>query len=127
MASLLRFYSLSSINCGVKNAAALVVILSRKTFEANGNPNPAHSFDTGAAWQNVCLQGSLRGLLVHGMAGFDYEKARDVLKVPDNYAVNAMMAIGKPGNIENLPEKLQAMEIPSTRKPTHEILKEGRV
>src|SRR4030066_58856 len=49
----------------VKNAAALIVIVSKKTFDHNGNPSKTHSFDTGAAWQNLALQGSLKGLIVH--------------------------------------------------------------
>jgi hypothetical protein len=33
--------------------------------------------------------------LVHGMQGFDYEKARIGLEIPDNFDVMAMIAIGK--------------------------------
>ncbi|MGH7790937.1 MAG: nitroreductase family protein, partial [Thermodesulfobacteriota bacterium] len=40
-----------------KNASALIVIISRKTFDHNGKPSRTHSFDTGAAWQNLALQG----------------------------------------------------------------------
>ena len=29
------------------------------------------------------------GLVVHGMQGFDYDKARTVLKIPDGYQVEA--------------------------------------
>jgi len=32
-----------------KNAAVLVVVISRSTFEKNNKPSPTHSFDTGAA------------------------------------------------------------------------------
>ena len=49
-------------------AGALLVILSKKTFE-NGKPSPTHSFDTGAAWMSLALQGLSQGLVVHGMAG----------------------------------------------------------
>ncbi|MGH7802401.1 MAG: nitroreductase family protein, partial [Thermodesulfobacteriota bacterium] len=59
-----------------KKAAALIVIASKKTFDYNGSPSRTHSFDAGAAWQNLALQGSLQGLVVHGMQGFDYDKAR---------------------------------------------------
>ncbi len=44
-----------------KNAAALVVFISKTTFDHNGEPAATHSFDTGAAWENFALQGALRG------------------------------------------------------------------
>jgi hypothetical protein len=36
-----------------------------------------------------------------------------------------MVAIGRPGRIEDLPEPLRAREIPNTRKPLAEIICEG--
>ena len=109
-----------------KNAAVLVVIISRKNFDHNGQFSRTHSFDTGAAWANLALQGSLKGLVVHGMSGFDYDKARKVLNVPEDYDVEAMFAVGKPGKKEDLPPAMQEMEIPSTRKNVAEIVFEGK-
>ena len=50
-----------------KNAAALLVFTSKTTFDFNGKPYPTHSFDTGAAWENLALQCWLKGYVVHGM------------------------------------------------------------
>ena len=102
-------------------AALLVVVLSRTAFERNGNPSRTHSYDTGAAWQNLALQGCRMGLVVHGMAGFDYARAREVIEVPEEFAVAAMIAVGRPAPPEALPEALQDREIPSGRKPVAEI------
>lgn len=104
------------------NASALVVIASHTVFEKNGKPLATHSFDTGAAWENLALEGSARGLVVHGMQGFDYEKSRRVCKLHDDYAVEAMIAIGKPGRTENLPQNVQDRETPSPRKPLEELI-----
>ena len=102
-------------------AAVLIVVLSRTTFERNGNPSRTHSYDTGAAWQNLALQGSRMGLVVHGMAGFDYEKVRDVLEVPAEFSVEAMIAAGRPAPVEVLPASLREREVPSGRKPVAEL------
>ena len=102
-------------------AAVLIVVLSRTTFERNANPSRTHSYDTGAAWQNLALQGSRMGLVVHGMAGFDYERARVVLEVPDEFAVEAMAAVGRRAPVEALPESLRERELPSGRKPVAEV------
>lgn len=108
-----------------KRAAALIVVVSKKTFDHNGKPSITHSYDTGAAWQNAALQGSLLGLVVHGMQGFNYDKARTVLNVPDEFQVEAMIAVGKPGMKEDLPPALQEREFPSERKNVFEIALEG--
>ena len=107
------------------NASILVVIISHKVFTHNKKPSVTHSFDTGAAWAYMALEGSARNLVVHGMAGFDYEKAKDICKISDDYQVEAMVAIGKQGKKENLPETLQKKEIPSDRKPLTQIVIEG--
>ena len=108
-----------------KNAAALVVVCSRATFELNNASSRTHSFDTGAACENMALQGSAMGLVVHGMEGFDYDKAAAVIKLPKEYVAEAMFAIGKPGKISDLPKELQEREMLSDRKPIAEIAFEG--
>lgn len=108
-----------------KNAAVLCVMISRTKFEKNEKPSRTHSFDCGAAWENLALQGSLKGLVVHGMQGFDYEIIRKKLSIPDLYQIEAMCAIGKPGDPEDLPEEAKKKEFPSTRKPIEEIIMEG--
>ncbi len=109
-----------------KNAAALVLIISGKNFEKNNKPCHTHSFDTGAAWMALALEGASKGYTVHGMEGFDYEKARKDLNVPDDYQVEAMIAIGKRAPADQLPPELQQREVPSMRKPLQEIAIEGK-
>ncbi len=106
------------------NAAALMVVVSKTTFES-GKPCRTHSYDSGSAWMSLALQGSMTGLVVHGMQGFDYEAARTKLNIPDDYQVEAMAAVGRPGRIENLPEQLQFRETPSERRPLDQTVCEG--
>lgn len=106
-------------------AAALLLFVSKTTFDHNGKPARTHSYDTGAAWENLALQAMLRGYVAHGMQGFDYEQARLELKVPNEYQVEAMAAIGLPGPKESLPEMLQAKEAPNDRRPIAQSVCEG--
>lgn len=108
-----------------KNAAVLMVIFSRNNFTYNNKPSRTHSFDTGLAWENLALQGTSQGLVVHGMEGFDYAKAKEVLSIPDGYTIEAMCAVGRPGRKEDLPEAMQKDEKPSDRKPITEFAFEG--
>lgn len=107
-----------------KQAGALLCIVSRNTFD-NGSESRTHSFDTGAAWMSLALQGQKQNLVTHGMQGFDYDRARTDLHVPDGYTVECMVAIGHPGRKEDLPEKLQAREEPNNRHPIASFAFEG--
>ncbi|MGH9972961.1 MAG: hypothetical protein ACRD93_03585 [Nitrososphaeraceae archaeon] len=57
--------------------------------------------------------------------GFNYEKSREVLGIPPDFEVMAMIAIGKKGPIKNLPPELQEKEKPNDRKPLKDIIMEG--
>jgi nitroreductase len=107
-----------------EQAGALVLLISR-TQNENGRPCVTHSFDTGAAWLSLALQASLIGLVAHGIQGFDYERARRVLRVPADYAVEAMAVLGKPGNRDQLSESLRQREQPSDRRPLAATACEG--
>lgn len=104
-----------------ENGSVLVLIVSRKLFSGSNNPSRTHSFDTGAAWENIALQGSLMNLVVHGMSGFDYEQARKEFAIPEDYEIEAMFVVGQPGNKEDLPQELQNRESPSHRKTVEEF------
>ena len=108
-----------------RTAAFLVVFISRKTFDHDNEPSVTHSYDTGAAWENFALQGFRQNLVVHGMEGFDYERARVDLRIPDEFQVEAMAVVGRPGPKELLPEKLQKRETPNDRRKLRESIFEG--
>lgn len=108
-----------------KNASALVLIISYNKKPKNGKFNPLHSFDTGSAWMSLALQARMDGLIAHGMAGFDYSKARKLFKIPKDYSVEAMIAIGKQGEIKDLHERMQKSEKPNSRKKVEEFVGEG--
>jgi nitroreductase len=111
-------------------AAALVVVASKRTAvpAAGGEPRPSHShsFDAGAAWACLALQAARIGWVAHGMTGFDMAKAQQMLGIPEDYRVEAAIAIGRHGNIERLSESQQARETPSARHPLSQFVFEGR-
>lgn len=109
-----------------KEGAALLLFVSKTTFDSNGKPYPTYSYDCGAAWENMALQASIMGLVCHGMQGFDYGRAKHELSVPDGFRIEAMAVLGLPGEPEKLPEKLREREKPSDRKKLSEIAFEGK-
>jgi nitroreductase len=105
-------------------AGALVVLASRAVRDTGASVR-THALDAGAAWMSMALQGQHMGLVVHGMAGFDYDRAHAVLGAPDAFVIQAMIALGRPGNVDDLPEKLRAREVKSGRDPIDAFVAEG--
>jgi nitroreductase len=110
----------------VKNVPVLVLVISNSKFDHNGKPAPTHSFDAGAAWQNLALQAWLLGYAAHGMQGFDYEAAQKVLEIPPEFKVEAMIVLGKEGPKEALPPDVQEREKPNQRRPLEQTVVEGK-
>jgi nitroreductase len=110
-----------------KDAAVLIVVVSKTTMAPRGTemPSHSHSFDAGAAWQNLALQASAMGWYAHGMTGLDIARAAAELGVPDGYRVEAAIAVGKQGDKSTLPEAYQAMEGPNGRNPVSSFAFEG--
>ena len=108
-----------------KEASVLLFILSETTMGSPDKPSHSHSFDAGAAWSAIALQSTLIGYHAHGMVGIDMDKTRAELGIPDGFRIEAAVAIGRMGDPASLPEKLQAREEPSNRKPLEEIAYSG--
>jgi nitroreductase len=110
-------------NSWAKNAAVLVLSVARMTFSRNGKPNRHGMYDTGAAVAHLLVQAVAEGLMVHQMAGFDVEKAREALRIPAEDELCSMMAIGYYGDHTGLPEKHRLREEgPRQRKPQSEFV-----
>ncbi|MFN4328742.1 MAG: nitroreductase family protein [Limnobacter sp.] len=114
-----------------QNAAALIVVLSKthapKKDSTELAPLKNHALDTGAAWANLYTQAHTLGLVTHAMGGYDDAKVRTLLNVPDHYAVQAVVAVGRQGPREALPEDLQGREQPSGRNPVSAFTGHGRL
>ncbi|MFO0837787.1 MAG: nitroreductase family protein [Phycisphaerae bacterium] len=108
-----------------KHSGALLVIASRMRFTMNNEPNKHHAFDAGAAWAQFALEGWKRGLVVHGMAGIDFDRARKTLAVPEDYEVICMAAVGRPAGPDVLPPALRERELPTDRRPVAKFAVEG--
>ncbi len=101
----------------------LILIVSQTSSE-NG-PFPSAAFDAGAAWGALAHEAVRKGLVTHAMTGFDFEKARQVMNVPENFAIQAAVALGYQGDKDALPEMMASREAPSPRRPLEETVFKG--
>lgn len=108
-----------------QHAPVLLAIVSKTTRNEQGDPNHFHAFDTGTAWGYLTLEAKRQGLITHGMGGFDREKAKEILALPDNYEVQAVVAIGYHDPDAPLSDKNREREFPSNRCPQSDFVFEG--
>jgi nitroreductase len=103
------------------HAPVLILSVASLNFEDDSTPNRHALHDTGMAVENLVLQATALGLSAHQMAGFDVEKARADLKIPSGYEPVAMIAVGYPGDLASLPDRLRERELqPRSRRPISE-------
>jgi nitroreductase len=108
-------------------ASALIVIVSALDVERRGEvvANISHSFDAGAAWTNFAHQALLLGWHTHGIGGFDRVAARERLAIPQDFAIEAMVALGKRANLDRLHADFHPQETPNGRRPLTESVFAG--
>lgn len=108
-----------------QHAPVLLAIASKTTRNEEGDPNHFHSFDTGTAWGYLSLEATRQGLITHGMGGFDRVKAEEVLQLPKEYEVQAVVAIGYHDPNADLSEQNRKREFPSDRMSKESFVFEG--
>lgn len=109
----------------VKHAPILIASLAKTQF-GSGTPNRWSGHDTGAASENLCLQGAAMGLGVHQMAGYDRDRLQQAFAIPDGFSPMAMIAVGYAGDDSHLSEKHRNGERGARkRKPLEEFVFEN--
>ncbi|MDR2366070.1 MAG: nitroreductase family protein [Zoogloeaceae bacterium] len=113
-----------------ERASALVVAISKQKFVPPGGTSAIETgsaaYDTGAAVAYLALQASISGWFAHIITGFDKEGAKTLLKVPEGYAVEVAVVIGRRGNPDILSQTLREREVPTLRLPLEDLAAEGR-
>jgi nitroreductase len=110
-----------------KNAQVLGFAVSKLAFAKSAAPNRNAQYDTGAAMAMLSTEATSRGILVHQMAGFDPETARDVFEIPSGWDAIVAFAMGYPGDPVSLPQPYRDRETaPRVRKPIREFVMSAR-
>lgn len=108
-------------------APVLMVSVAKLNFDHGGKPNRHAFYDTGMAVGNLMTQATALDLFVHQMAGFSAEKVAELYNIPDQFEPVAAIAVGYPGEPEDLPEQFRAQETaPRSRKLIQSFVFEGQ-
>jgi len=100
-------------NAWARQAPIMIAVVSEERLGCRSKGRLYYLFDSGLATENLIIQAFHSGLAAHPMLGFDEEKAKKVLGIPEDYRVIALVAVGHPDPEEKLEDK--------PRKPLDEI------
>lgn len=105
--------------------APVLILVVAKLYDRPGKEYTSF-YDVGMAVGNLVTQAVDLGLVTHQMGGFDANKAREALGIPEGCQPLAVIALGYPGNLDVLPDDLRERELaPRSRKPLEEFVFEG--
>jgi nitroreductase len=109
-----------------QHVPVLMLSVAKLHFDGSGNANRHAWHDTGIATGFLMLQAAELGLLAHGMAGFDPEKARQLYGIPESHEAVAAIGLGYPGDERGAPEELRKRNVHKPRRTLDQFVFAGR-
>jgi len=89
-----------------RKAPVLVAVASTPNQDCKTNGLPYYAYDAGLSVMSLVLEAEHQGLRVHQMAGYNEENVKKALKVPDEYRVVILFALGYEGEIRGIIDAL---------------------
>lgn len=115
-------------NSYAKRAPILICAIARKNYSEGEKYNRLHFHDLGAANENMFLEAFNQGLIMHEMGGFDVQRAIEIFRIPDDFEVGVMIAIGYQDKHFVLPERFREKAYsPRERRSLSEIAFVGEI
>ena len=87
--------ALSSGNEWAQKASMIIVVLGKKEDDCIIKDRIYYQFDIGMATEAMILRATELGLVAHPIAGYSPKKTREVLGIPENVDVIALVIVGR--------------------------------
>lgn len=94
-----------------RSAPVLVACCARVHSHVSGVGRPSHPVDLAAATQNMVLAAADLGLSTSWLTGFREPRVRELLGIPGDVPVVALLAVGYPEGLAPLPERVDRDEV----------------
>ena len=86
-------------NRWAKNASLIVAVFSSREDDCIIKDREYHLFDTGMAVAFLILRATELGLVAHPIGGYNEDKVKEILGIPENIQVITLLNIGKKSSI----------------------------
>ena len=117
------FSFLSEGNKWVEKASLIIAVFSQPENDCVIRERLYYLFDTGMAVAFIILRATELGLVAHPIAGFNEEKAKRTLEIPDEMRLIALIIIGKHSREIN-PVLSEAMKLGERQRPPRKDLED---
>jgi len=87
--------ALSPGNQWARDASMIIAVFSKKEDDCVVHDREYYLFDTGMATGSLILRATEIGLVAHPIAGYSPKKTREILGIPDDHNVIALVIVGK--------------------------------
>ena len=87
--------ALSDGNKWAYNASMIIVVLGKQDDDCVIHDRIYYRFDIGMATAHIILRATELGLVAHPIAGYSPKKTREILGIPENIDVIALVIVGK--------------------------------
>ena len=88
-------YALSEGNKWAYKASLIIVVLGKQEDDCVIRDRIYYRFDIGMATAHMILRATELGLVAHPIAGYNPRKTREILGIPDDIDVIALVIVGK--------------------------------
>ena len=93
--------ALSRGNEWAHSASMIIAVASKKDLDCVLKDREYHLFDIGMGSAFVILRATELGLVAHPIAGYDEDKAKQILNIPEDMQVITLIVVGKHSNTIN--------------------------
>ena len=117
------FTALTPANKWVERASMIIAVFSQPEDDCMIRERLYYLFDTGMAVAFIQLRATELGLIAHPIAGFDEEKAKEILGIPEKMRLITLINVGKKSDEIN-PVLSENMQLGEKQRPPRKPLKE---
>ena len=108
------FDTLSQSNTWAHSASMVIAVFTKKELDCLNKQREYSFFDTGMAAAFIILRATELQLVAHPIAGFDEQKVKSILRIPEDMRVLTLMIVGK--HSKEINPVLSETQVKSERK-----------
>jgi nitroreductase len=112
--------ALSKGNEWAHAASMIIAVFSRRELDCLVKGREYFLFDTGMATANMILRATELGLVAHPIAGFNEEKAKEILNLPGDMTLITLLIVG--GRSESIRPGLSDKQIAAEKQRPERLL-----
>ena len=115
------FTTLTPTNKWIEKASMMIAVFSTPEYDCRIKDRMYYLFDTGLAVAFIILRATELGLVAHPIAGFDEERAKEILRIPKEMRLITFINIGKRSSTIN-PDLSDNMKLGEKQRPPRKSL-----